>query len=356
VELEKQIKQIYDNKIFTNDGPLVKELESELAKFHNTEFCIATCSGSIATVLVLSALTNAPLVKKSRNQVIVPEIHYPNLPELVKWAGLEPVFAPVEKKSGVLSASDVKKLINNKTCAIIALNQVNALCDIDQLESICESSSVPLVFDSVRAFGMKHRHKVLGGFGVAEVYSLGHEKMPGGYGGGYITTNNQLLATQLKSIRNFGFDGIHRFAQNLGLNAKLNEFHAAASLSALSKVKVDIVGYKAAFKKLVNKVAELKHLVIFEPSADIASPCDHLLVDINCANGALEKIPGSENCELIPGLKKHYLNDRSRENLPTLGSHTTQRYYISLKQIDVGEIENLVESLELLDRELDTLN
>ena len=57
-------------------------------------------------------------------------------------------------------------------------------------------------------------------------------KLLNGFEGGYITTNDIQLADTLKKKRNFGIVGEAEVV-TIGLNAKLNEIHAAAALASL---------------------------------------------------------------------------------------------------------------------------
>lgn len=66
-------------------------------------------------------------------------------------------------------------------------------------------------------------------------------KLLNGFGGGYITTNDSNFAKRLALLRGFGFGGIDNVVFPGGMNAKLNEIHAAMALASLDDVDDQIM-------------------------------------------------------------------------------------------------------------------
>ena len=116
------------------------------------------------------------------------------------------------------------------TAAVLAVDNASALCDVDELEAITHRAGLPLILDSVYGIGGRYGDVPVGG--NAAVFSLHATKLINGFEGGYLTTNDDTLATTLRWQRTFGF-GESGFPEELGLNGKLNEIHAALALSNL---------------------------------------------------------------------------------------------------------------------------
>jgi dTDP-4-amino-4,6-dideoxygalactose transaminase len=57
-----------------------------------------------------------------------------------------------------------------------------------------------------------------------------------GFEGGYVTTNEPSLFKQLALMRGFGFQGADSITVTGGMNAKLNEVHAAMALASLDGI------------------------------------------------------------------------------------------------------------------------
>jgi len=221
---------IFDRRRITNNGPVVQELERRLAAMHRVPYCIAYANATIALIALLKIVAG-PV----QGEVILPAFTYPGLPHIVRWAGHVPRFCDIERESHALSPIRVAEAIGPSTRAILGVHQVNSPCAIDELTALARERAVPLVFDAVHGVGCVHRGQPIGGFGMAEVFSLHATKL--------INTSDERLADSLRKMRNFGIVGESEIG-GLGLNGKLNEIHAAAALACLNGVK-DVIGRNA---------------------------------------------------------------------------------------------------------------
>ena len=59
---------------YTNNGPLVRELEHRLASFHQTRHCVSFCNGFWALVLAMRELA-----LPGRDEVVMPSLTYRRL-------------------------------------------------------------------------------------------------------------------------------------------------------------------------------------------------------------------------------------------------------------------------------------
>jgi dTDP-4-amino-4,6-dideoxygalactose transaminase len=132
-----------------------------------------------------------------------------------------------------MTAETAVKAINENTALILGVHPITNLCDIDGLEALSQEYGIPLIFDAVEAAYAEHNGKMVGGYGKAEGFSFHASKLLNGFEGGYVTTDDDFLAEELRCIRNFGFADKDNNIVRLGLNAKLNELHAAMAMACL---------------------------------------------------------------------------------------------------------------------------
>ncbi|WP_372398643.1 aminotransferase class I/II-fold pyridoxal phosphate-dependent enzyme [Azospirillum sp. HJ39] len=217
----------FERRWLTNQGPLVQELEERLSRLHGTAHCIAFANACFALMLALRSVA-----KPGARKVILPSLTFRGLPHLIRWAGLEPDYCDVDPVRHTLAPGSLAERIGPDTAAVLAVDNVNALCDIDEIERIAAAAGVPVLLDCVYGVGGSHGAQPVGTRGLASVFSLHATKLINGFEGGYLTTDDEALAQDLRRQRNFGFaeDGTVR---QVGLNAKLNELHAALALSNL---------------------------------------------------------------------------------------------------------------------------
>lgn len=228
-------KLFFDQGQYTNNGPNVKLLEQRLAAFHQTEYCVTFCSGFWAIALTISTLA-----LKGKNEIVMPSLTYRRMADIAAWVKLKPHFCEVEPATLAMSAATVRPCINENTALILGVHPIMNCCDVDGLVALAKEQNIPLLFDSVESVYESVPSGRVGGFGAAEGFSLHACKLLNGFGGGYITTNDASLARQLALMRGFGFGGIDNIVVPGGMNAKLNEIHAAMTLTSLDDIEVQV--------------------------------------------------------------------------------------------------------------------
>jgi len=225
----------FENTRYTNNGPNNRLLEKRLAEFHQTEYCVTFSSGFWALALAIHTLA-----LKGKTEIIMPSLTYRRMADIAAWVNLKPHFCEVEPESLAMSATTVKPCINEHTAMILGANPIVNCCDIDNLVGLAKKNNIPILFDSVESVYESTSSGRVGGFGSAECFSLHACKLLNGFGGGYLTTNNKDLAEKLASKRTFGFVGVDDVAVENGMNAKLNEMHAAMALASMDDLESQI--------------------------------------------------------------------------------------------------------------------
>jgi len=225
----KLITDVFDRRILTNNGPLVQRLEAEVAKMHGVEHCIAVCNGTIAEMLVLSALD-------LEGEIILPSFTFIATAHACLWQGARTVFCDISPDTLMIDVTQAEKLITDETRAIIGVHLFGSVCDIPGLTRLCEKYNLRLIFDAAHAFNCTWGERPIGIFGDAVVLSFHTTKFFGTFEGGAVLTNNNQLASRLRYLVNFGFKGYDDVAF-LGINGKMSEASAAMGLASLPAVE-----------------------------------------------------------------------------------------------------------------------
>ncbi|MDP9045499.1 MAG: aminotransferase class I/II-fold pyridoxal phosphate-dependent enzyme [Pseudomonadota bacterium] len=252
----------HDAHRYTNDGPLVKMLESRLAAFHGTRHCIATANGFWALVLSIKALA-----LPGRHEVVMPSLTYRRLADIVAWCGLVPRFVEVDPDTLAMTAALTEVGVGADTALILGVHPIVNCCDAAGLERLAREHGVPLVFDAVESVFETVGGRKVGSFGAAECFSAHASKLLNGFEGGYVTTDDDALAHQLAKMRGFGYFGQDNI-ENLGINAKLNEIHAAMALASLDDLDDQVVRNRARYRAYQRELAGLDgvRLLAFDES------------------------------------------------------------------------------------------
>ncbi len=176
-------------------------------------------------MLVLRAL-------ELKGPVVVPSFTFSASAHAIRWNGAEVRFAECEGASFQVAPDHVGALIAAGG-AVIGTHVFGAPCDVERLEKKARSAGVPLVCDAAHAFGARRGARPVGGFGLAEVFSLSPTKPVVAGEGGIVTTNDEALAAAIEIGRDYGNPGDYD-TQFVGLNARMSELHAAVALESLA--------------------------------------------------------------------------------------------------------------------------
>jgi dTDP-4-amino-4,6-dideoxygalactose transaminase len=219
----QRVNKLLDNKTFSNDGPLVRELEALVSQKLAVPHAIAVANATLGLEIVLEALG-------VKGHVIVPSFTFVATAHAVMRQGLLPVFCDATASYGLIDPREVERLITPETGAILAVNVYGNVCDLDALANLASKHSLKLIYDSAHALGVSYGGRPVGIHGDAEVFSLHATKFINGFEGGIITTTSDELARKIRLLRNFGFVGYDE-VECVGTNAKLSEIHAAMALT-----------------------------------------------------------------------------------------------------------------------------
>lgn len=249
----------YAQHQYTNNGPLVTLLEKRLAEFHQAEYCIAFCSGFWALALVIKALA-----LKGRTEMVMPSLTYRRMADIAAWANLKPRFCEVDSATLALDACTARACVTENTALILAAHPIVNCCDVSGLESLSRECGIPLLFDSVESVYESVAGGRIGGFGAAEVFSMHASKLLNGFEGGYVTTNDPGLAENLRLTRGFGFSGPDHISVPGGINAKLNEVHAAMGLASLDDIEDQVRRNRQRYNTYQSRLAAVPGVRLLE--------------------------------------------------------------------------------------------
>jgi dTDP-4-amino-4,6-dideoxygalactose transaminase len=226
---------------FSNGGPNAQLLERRIEDYVGRG-CHAVTVGNatLGLIVALRALAGAP--GPVRRYVIVPSFTFVATVDAIAWCGFEPLFCDVSAQSWHADPTSVAVALDRwrgQVAAVLVCSTFGTAPQAHETEawaSLAAFADVPLLVDSAAGFGSVDADgRRLGLQGDAEVFSF-HATKPFAIGeGGVITTRSAEVAQACARLANFGFDRQRRVGDEIGLNAKLSELHAATGLAALDR-------------------------------------------------------------------------------------------------------------------------
>ncbi|MFY0593573.1 DegT/DnrJ/EryC1/StrS family aminotransferase [Roseivirga sp.] len=236
-EYQKYLDQIWDNKWVTNNGPMVKELESSIGRNLKTTKPKLVSNGTLALQIAIKALG-------LKGKIITTPFSYVATTSSIVWEGCEPVFADIDSDTLNICPKSIEALMDDNVVGIVATHCFGNACDIDRIDQISRQHNIPVIYDAAHCFGTLYKGESIFNFGDLSICSLHATKLMHSVEGGLIFSKDLQMDDKISYLRNFGHDGYEHF-QGLGVNGKNSEFHAAMGLcvlhhfSSLSKKRIE---------------------------------------------------------------------------------------------------------------------
>jgi perosamine synthetase len=233
-EEKKEILMVLDEGILTSPalegGKRVQEFESLLRRYLKTKHVIAVNSGTSALFAALLALG-----LKEGDEVLLPSFTFVASANSVVAAGGTPVFVDINETDYTIDIKDLATKITKRTRAIMPVHLYGHPADLDEIAELANSNSLEIIEDACQSLGSEYRKRQTGTIGSMGCFSMYASKVLTSGEGGAITTDDDLLADQLRMIRNHGMvEGYD--TRVFGLNLRLPEICAAMAKGQMKKL------------------------------------------------------------------------------------------------------------------------
>lgn len=250
-ELHKALDHVIDSGWFIL-GKQCQQFEEEFARYCGTNYAIGVANGLEA--LFLSLLAHGI---KAGDEVIVPSNTY-----IATWLAVTHIGAtvvPIEPDILTYNIDPrlIERAITPRTKAIIPVHLYGNVASMDAICEISKKHKLFILEDGSQAHGAELNSKKVGQLGDAAAFSLYPGKNLGALGdGGIITTNDEALARELTTLRNYGSNKKYH-NEIIGYNSRLDELQAAFLMVKLrcldqdNQRRVEIAeAYNQAFKEI----------------------------------------------------------------------------------------------------------
>ena len=214
-------------------GPYLTKFEYQMASYVGTRHAVGVANGTAGLHLCVRA---AGL--HSGDEVITTPFSFVASANCVLYEDAVPVFADIDEETMNIDPDAAVAAISGRSRAILPVHVFGGPAALDELNAICKKSELLLIEDACEALGAEFQGEKVGSFGQAAVFSFYPNKPITMGEGGVITTNDDLWATKLRSLRNQGRNemGAWLTHQRLGFNYRLDEMSAALGFSQLSRI------------------------------------------------------------------------------------------------------------------------
>ena len=220
------LKGVWERGILTHNGPLVCQLENQLAKKLNVKNLVAVSNGTVAIQAAIKCL-------ELKGEIITSAFTWVATVSAIKWEACTPIFCDIDPETLNIDVNSIEELITEKTVAIMPVHVFGNPCDVDAIEKIAKKHKLKVIYDAAHAIGSKYKGKSVLECGDISATSLHATKLINtGEGGACISVEDK-LHEKLKRIRFFGHNQAKDIVED-GFNGKMTEVHAALGIANMN--------------------------------------------------------------------------------------------------------------------------
>jgi dTDP-4-amino-4,6-dideoxygalactose transaminase len=267
------LREIWDNKILTNNGPMHKELEKVLAEFLGVPYISLFANGTLALVTALQAL-------RITGEVITTPYSFVATTHSLWWNNIKPVFVDIEPKFGNLDPEKIEAAITPKTTAIMPVHVYGNPCYVEKIQKIADVYGLRLIYDAAHAFGVKYKGGSILNYGDLSILSFHATKVFNTFEGGAIISHDSATKQRIDYLKNFGFAG-ETTIMAPGINSKMNEVQAAMGLLQLKSFDESIVKRKVVADTYRELLKDIKGISMLPEPADTISNYAYFPIFVN---------------------------------------------------------------------------
>ena len=191
------LKEALDNRHLVGLGPFTKKVEEGLKNLTGSENLITT-SASHALEMMALLLNIEP-----GDEIIMPSFTFVSTANAFLLRGARLRFADNDD-TGNLKLSEVARLLNKKTKAVMTVHYAGFSAQMDELKKLCAEAKVDLLEDAAQAIHSNFHGKALGTLGRLGCFSFHETKNIGSGEGGALIVNSPQDLERAEILREKG--------------------------------------------------------------------------------------------------------------------------------------------------------
>lgn len=248
-EYTEILQSAWESGVLTHNGPLVQQLEQQLAERLKVKNIVAVTNGTIALQLAIRTLN-------LQGEIITTPFTWIATTSAIQWENCTPVYTDIDPSTFNIDPSLIEAQVTENTCAIMPVHVFSNPCDIEAIEDIARKYNLKVIYDAAHAMWTNFQGKSVLEFGDISATSFHATKIFNTGEGGACVAKNVENHEKLKRLRFFG----HNDEKNIvdyGCNGKMTEVHAALGLANLKYINEVLANRKQLYKRYEENLGSL---------------------------------------------------------------------------------------------------
>jgi len=209
-------------------GTMVARFEELCAEMAQTRHAVAVCNGTVALEAALALCDIGP-----GDEVITSPFTFAATLNAILSRGATARFADIGADFCVAPES-VAALVGPRTTVLMPVHLYGLMADMTAISEIATRNKLAIVEDAAQAHGAMQGSRHAGSFGVG-VFSFYATKNVTSGEGGCVTTDDEVLADQLRVLRNQGMRSRYEYLA-IGHNWRMTDIAAAVAIPQMRRL------------------------------------------------------------------------------------------------------------------------
>lgn len=250
-------------------GPKITELEEKLCRITGAKYAVVCSNGTAALHMACLAAGVS-----EGDEVITTPITFAASANCALYCGAKPVFADINEETYNIDPEMVRKLTNEKTKAVVAVDYTGQSVELDELLAHCHANNLVLIEDGAHVIGTRYKGRCNGSIADLTTLSFHPVKTVTSGEGGAVLTNSEEYYEKLLLYRAHGItkdvarmenepDGPWYYEQTaLGMNYRMTDIQAALLISQLDKLPMFMKRRKEIVKTYNEAFSRLPQIIV----------------------------------------------------------------------------------------------
>lgn len=180
-------------------GPKTVEFEEKFASYVGSKHAVGVSSCTAGLHLALDAIG-----LKQGDEVLVPTTTFTATAEVVTYFKAKPVLVDVDAESLCMDSADAERRITKRTRAVIPVHFAGQPCEMDAIQEMAGRHGLRVIEDAAHSLPASYRGVRVGSISELTAFSFYATKTLTTGEGGMVTTDNDDLATRMRTMRLHG--------------------------------------------------------------------------------------------------------------------------------------------------------
>lgn len=230
-------------------GPFVPEFEEKFAEYIGVKKAVSVQSGTAAIHIALYELGIG-----QNDEVIVPSLTFIATINPVLYVGAKTVIVDVDPNTWNINPYEIKKVITEKTKAIIPVHLYGNPCNMDAIMELAREHGLYVIEDATESLGATYKAEQTGTFGHYGCFSFNGNKIITTGGGGMIVTDDEDKANHIKFLVNQARNNLKGYYHpEMGFNYRMTNIEAALGLAQLKRIN-EFLKRKRRSRKIYHEI------------------------------------------------------------------------------------------------------